>query len=97
MPIVQGGDLARAVVHEPSEEWPTAIEIVAYWGGRFGPRRGRRRSVVIEADQFFGHGRYGAPMSGDQLIGVVNKLRKEGSKRDSVSKLRRDGQTAPQR
>lgn len=69
------GDLARCVTHEPDESWPTMIEIVAYWGK---DRKGRRRSVGISADQFFGRGAYGAPVTGDQLIGMVDRLRRQG-------------------
>ena len=74
------GDLARVKAIEPSEEWPSLIEVVAYWrhGPGNGGRRGRRRSIQINADQFFGRGRYGAPMSGEQLIGMVDKLRRQG-------------------
>lgn len=73
------GDLTRLKSHEPSEEWPKLIELVCYWDT---PRKlkGRRRSIEIDADQFFGRGRFGAPMSGDQLIGMVERLRKQGPK-----------------
>ncbi len=74
------GDLTRVKSHEPNEEWPTLIEIVCYWGPKEQPRKGRRRSLEIDADQFFGRGRYGAPMSGEQLIGMVERLRKQGPK-----------------
>jgi hypothetical protein len=74
------GDLTRVKSHEPSEEWPTLIEIACFWGPKEQPRRGRRRSIEIDADQFFGHGRFGAPMSGEQLIGMVERLRKQGPK-----------------
>lgn len=67
------GDLARAKVHDPNDNWPTMIEIVAYWGDG----RTKRRSVEIGADQFFGRGQFGAPMSGEQLIGMVDKLRRQ--------------------
>lgn len=67
------GDLARAKCHEADDSWPTMIEVVAYWGDG---RRGKRRSIEIPADQFFGRGGYGAPMSGEQLIGMVDKLRR---------------------
>lgn len=78
MPIhLPQGDLARTVSHDPDESWPTMIEIVAYWGEG---RKGRRRSIEIPADQFFGHGMYGAPMSGEQLIAAVERLRKMGPK-----------------
>jgi hypothetical protein len=70
------GDLARCVNHNPDDSWPTMIEIVAYWGK--DGRKGRRRSVEIPADQFFGRGAFGAPMSGEQLVGMVDKLRRQG-------------------
>ena len=70
------GDLSRAVVHDPSDNWPTTISIVAYWKHQNG-KRGKRRALTIPADQFFGRGGYGAPMSGDQLVGMINRLRKE--------------------
>ena len=69
------GDLARCVTHEPDETWPTMIKIVAYWGKE--GRKGKRRSMQIPADQFFGRGGYGAPITGDQLIGMVDRLRKQ--------------------
>ena len=68
------GDLARCVTHEADDTWPTMIEVVAYWG----EGRKKRRSIEIPADQFFGRGAYGAPMSGEELIGMVDKLRREG-------------------
>ena len=70
----QAGDLARTVVHDADESWPTVIEIVAYFGKE--GRKGKRRSVEIPADQFFGRGGHGAPMTGEQLIGMVERLRR---------------------
>jgi hypothetical protein len=67
------GDLARVRSHDPDDNWPTMIEVVAYWGEG---RKGKRHSIEIPADQFFGRGQFGAPMSGEQLIGMVDKLRK---------------------
>lgn len=67
------GDLARAKSHDPNDDWPTMIEVVAYWGEG---RKGRRRSIEIPADQFFGRSQFGAPMSGEQLIGMVDRLRR---------------------
>jgi hypothetical protein len=71
------GDLARASTHEANDEWPTLIEIVAY----FGPegRKGKRRSIEIPADQFFGRKGYGAPLSGNQIIEMIEKLRRSKS------------------
>lgn len=69
------GDLARCKTIESDDSWPTMIEVVAYWGDG---RKGRRRSVEIPADQFFGRGTYGAPVSGEHLINLVDKLRRDG-------------------
>lgn len=77
MPISREGDLTRVVTHEPDETWPTMIEVVAYWG----EGRKKRRSMVIDADFFFGRGRYGAPMSGDTLIRMIEQLRRQGYRR----------------
>ncbi len=72
------GDLARVTCHESDDTYPTMIEIVAWWGpvGKAGARKGKRRSIEIPADQFFGRGRYGAPMSGDYVVGMIDRLRR---------------------
>lgn len=72
----QYGDLAKAVVHDPDEDWPTIIEIVAYFS-KDGSRRGKRFAIEIDADQFFGRHGHGAPMSGEQIIAMVDRLRKQ--------------------
>ena len=77
MPRLNEGDLARVKSHELDDSWPTMIEIVAY----FGDGRTKRRSIEISAAQFFGTDGYGAPMGGDQLIHLVNQLRRLGPKR----------------
>lgn len=75
MPV---GDLARTVNHEANSDWPTMIEVVAYWSKGNG-RRGRRRSIKISAEQFFGTGGgYNAPLTGDQIVGMIEKLRRQG-------------------
>jgi hypothetical protein len=68
------GDLARAVNHEANSDWPTSIEIVAYYGK---DRKGKRKSVIISADQFFGRNGYNAPLGGDQLILIMERLRRQ--------------------
>lgn len=68
------GDLARCVTHEADDSWPTMIEVVAYFGKE--GRKGKRKSIEISADKFFGRGGYGAPMSGDELIVKINQLRR---------------------
>lgn len=69
------GDLARAISHDPNDEWPTMIEVVAYWGEG---RKGRRRSIQISADEFFGRANHGAPMTGDAIIRMIDQLRRQG-------------------
>ena len=67
------GDLSRCVTHEADDTWPTLLEVVAYFGEG---RKGKRRSITIPADQFFGRGGYGAPITGEQLISMIERLRK---------------------
>jgi hypothetical protein len=59
-------------VMEPEKRWPDEIALVATW------REGKKTKVekiVIAREDFFGE-RGGSPMSGDQLIYAVNRLRK---------------------
>lgn len=68
------GDLARTVNHEMNQDWPSSIEIVAYFG------EGRRKSkrIVITAEQFYGTGGgFNAPITGDQLVGLIERLRRQ--------------------
>ena len=69
------GDLSRTLLHEADETWPTRIEIVAYFGPANDRRKCRSLRVEIPAARFFGHG-YGAPISGDELIEIINRLRR---------------------
>ena len=71
----RSGDLARCVTHEANDEWPVLLEVVAYFGKE--GRKGRRVSVEISPDQFYGRKGYGAPMSGDELIRIVDQLRRQ--------------------
>ena len=73
------GQLARAISHDPSDDWPMSIEICAYWPDKHG-KKGRRRSIEIPADQFFGTGSWAAPMGGHELIGMIERLRRQGPK-----------------
>jgi hypothetical protein len=67
------GDLARVINHEPNDDWPTSIEVVAYYGK---DRKGKRKSVIISSDQFFGRGGYNAPMGIEQFLLIVDRLRR---------------------
>jgi len=69
------GELANTITHEASEDWPNTIEIVAYFGPPDRPKA-RRKSIEIDADQFFGRKGWGAPLSGEVLIGMVERLRR---------------------
>lgn len=69
------GDLARCQTQEIDDSWPVMLEIVAYFGKE--GRKGRRVSVEIDPDQFYGRKGYGAPMSGDQVIRMINDLRRK--------------------
>ena len=68
------GDLAKTITHEPKHDWPTVIEIVARWKVK-GGGRGKTKRVVITGEEFFGIST-GAPMTGDQLIATIDRLRK---------------------
>lgn len=69
------GDLARCVTTEANDDWPSLLEIVAYFSND-GSRKGKRRSVTISADQFFGRNGHGAPMTAEQLFQIIDRLRK---------------------
>ena len=68
-------DLSRSIQHEPNTIWPTTVKVQLHWDVS---GHTRIRTIYIEADQFFGHGRYGAPMDGSALIGMIENLRKLG-------------------
>ena len=68
------GDLARCITHEANDDWPVTLEIVAYWRE---DRRGKRKSIEINADEFFGRNGHGAPMSGEALLSKVDQLRRK--------------------
>ena len=68
-------DLSRAIQHEPDTRWPSSVKVQLLWMVNNQPVV---RSIIIEADQFFGLGNYGAPMDGSALIGYIENMRKEG-------------------
>jgi hypothetical protein len=68
-------DLSRSIQHEPDTTWPYSVKVQLLWMVNHQPHV---RSIVIEADQFFGLGRYGAPLDGNALIGMIENMRKEG-------------------
>lgn len=66
------GDLARCKTTEADDTWPALVEVVVYWG----EGRKKRRSIEISADEFFGRGSHGAPITGDALINRIDRLRR---------------------
>lgn len=71
------GDLARCKTLESNNDWPTAIEIRAKWKTAKGGFR--FKTITISGEQFFGTGGgFNAPLTGDQVIGMVDKLRRQG-------------------
>ena len=66
------GDLERAPCIEPDTEFPDYVEMRLVWGDV-------GRSHMIRSDEFFGHGGYGAPMSGDLVIRHIERMRKKGA------------------
>lgn len=69
-------DLARSTQHEQDFTWPESVKIQLKWLDRYD--RPIVRTQEISAAEFFGHGSYGAPLSGDQLIGYIERMRRAG-------------------
>jgi hypothetical protein len=69
-------DLARSKQHEPDRIWPHEVKIAVHWQDDKG--RITVRSEVISANQFFGEGSFGAPLSGDHVISMIERMRREG-------------------
>jgi len=71
------GDLARAVSHDPNEGFPARVELRVVWRGSAG--EALERTMEISADQFFGRGAFGAPLSGDYVIQAIERMRRQGA------------------
>ena len=69
-------DLARSRQHEQDFTWPESVKLQLKWLDRNG--RPIVRTHEISASEFFGHGRFGAPLSGDQIISYIERMRKAG-------------------
>ena len=65
MPV---SDLARACVVEPEDEWPDEMFIIARCGDH-------TKRVPITKDHYYGVGSHGAPITGQWLLGVIDRLR----------------------
>lgn len=63
-------DLDRARTVEREEGWPDELGIYAKVGKK-------RIEMVIPAEQFFGKGTFHAPITGQWLIGAIDRLRRQ--------------------
>lgn len=75
-PHIPPSDLSRATSHDADSEWPAEVKISVKWPGPNGNML--VRSETISADQFFGRGAHGAPMTGDYVIGLIERMRRAG-------------------
>lgn len=69
-------DLFRSIQHNPDETWPETVKIQLCWRDKSG--RAKVATQIISAEQFFGKGQYGAPLSGDQIIQTIERMRRAG-------------------
>jgi hypothetical protein len=75
MPDIPDSDLYRTKTHEPNTDFPEVVELRLVWNIA-GKRR--IRVMKITADEFFGHGSCGAPISPDSLVHHIERMRRKG-------------------
>ena len=68
-------DIDRSINHDPDQTWPQQVKLQVMWMVNGQPRV---RTSIIDADQFFGHGRFGAPMEGTALVQMIEHMRRAG-------------------
>jgi len=68
-------DTSRAIQHDPDQTWPASVVLQVTWivDGHY-----RTRTGIISSEQFYGRGVYGAPISGDALIMMIEHMRRAG-------------------
>ncbi len=69
-------DLARSKQMDADHSWPHKVEVSIHWCDPSG--KITVRSEDISADRFFGTGGYGAPIMGAELVGIIERLKREG-------------------
>lgn len=69
-------DLERATSREPDQRYPDSVMLSVVWQDATGARYTRR--IDIPADQFFGTGAFGAPITGDWVISAIERMRRQG-------------------
>src|ERR1700748_1647521 len=83
-------DLSRSKQHEPSHAWPHEVKLAMHWKDAEG--RIIVRTEVISSEQFFGEGSFGAPISGDFVLSLIERMRRAGPpkfKRNTNGRIRR--------
>lgn len=76
-PSIPASDLSRSASQEPDASWPAEVKISVKWPGPGGKML--VRSETISADQFFGRGGHGAPLSGEHVISMIERMRRAGA------------------
>ena len=79
-------DLARVLASEPNRDWPLLIQIAAVWKLPDGSMAERTRTIL--ADEFFGRGKFGAPMPAEALAATIESMRRDGPPERSAPKKR---------
>ena len=69
-------DTSRVVSQEKDLTWPEAVKIQLRWNDING--RAVVRTLEISAAQFFGTGKYGAPLEGQAIISAIENMRRQG-------------------
>lgn len=95
MPDIPEPETSRAQSSEPDQTWPEVVEVRLQW--RLPSGRVMATIKQITADEFFGRGKHGAPLPGDALISMVERLRREGPPRDKPEPFTRQGKDQTRR
>lgn len=82
-------DLERSTQHNPQFKWPKTVKIQLQWEDSEG--RVTVRTEVISANQFFGLGAYGAPLEGQAIIQMIERMRRAGPPKFERKALTRKG------
>ncbi len=69
-------DLARVKTHEADHSWPHSVKISISWCDASG--KITESYETISSDRFFGTAGYNAPLQGAELIGIIERLKREG-------------------
>ena len=69
-------DLSRTKNQESDQIWPHQVKISIYWRDDRG--RVTVGSEIISAAQFFGNDGFGAPLTGDFVISLIERMRRAG-------------------